>query len=42
MMSAIPILELGVWNACIIVLLTILSYIPGQLINKEDYAIVFL
>jgi len=34
-MTLIPAFEIGVWNAWIIMLLMLLSYIPGQLINKE-------
>lgn len=34
-MSAIPAFEIGMWNAWIIILILLLSYVPGQLINKE-------
>ena len=34
-MSTIPPFEIGMWNAWIIILFLFLSYIPGQLINKE-------
>jgi hypothetical protein len=34
-MSAIPPFEMGVWNAWIIMLLMVLSHLPGQLMNKE-------
>ena len=34
-MTPIPAFEIGIWNAWIIMLLMLLSYIPGQLINKE-------
>jgi protein-S-isoprenylcysteine O-methyltransferase Ste14 len=34
-LSAIPAFEIGLWNSWIIMLLMLLSYIPGQMINKE-------
>jgi len=34
-MSLIPAFEIGIWNAWILILLMFLTYVPGQLINKE-------
>lgn len=34
-MSLVPAFEIGIWNAWIITLSMLLTYIPGQLINKE-------
>jgi protein-S-isoprenylcysteine O-methyltransferase Ste14 len=34
-MSLVPAFDIGIWNAWILMLLMLLTYIPGQLINKE-------
>jgi protein-S-isoprenylcysteine O-methyltransferase Ste14 len=34
-MSLIPAFDIGLWNAWILMLLMFLTYVPGQLINKE-------
>ena len=34
-MSLVPAFEIGIWNAWILTLFMFLTYIPGQLINKE-------
>jgi len=34
-MSLVPAFDIGVWNAWILILLLFLTYVPGQLINKE-------
>jgi len=34
-MSLIPAFDIGLWNAWILILLMFLTYVPGQLINKE-------
>ena len=34
-MTLIPAFEIGIWNAWILIILMFLTYIPGQLINKE-------
>jgi hypothetical protein len=34
-MSLVPAFEIGVWNAWILILLMFLTYVPGQLTNKE-------
>ena len=34
-MSLIPDFDIGLWNAWILILLMFLTYVPGQLINKE-------
>ena len=34
-MSLVPAFEIGVWNAWILIILMFLTYVPGQLINKE-------
>jgi protein-S-isoprenylcysteine O-methyltransferase Ste14 len=34
-MSLLPAFEIGIWNAWIFMVLVFLTYIPGQLINKE-------
>jgi protein-S-isoprenylcysteine O-methyltransferase Ste14 len=39
-MSLVPAFEIGVWNAWIFILLLFLTYIPGQIINKEALNIV--
>jgi protein-S-isoprenylcysteine O-methyltransferase Ste14 len=34
-MSLVPAFDIGIWNAWILILFTLLTYVPGQLINKE-------
>lgn len=34
-MSLVPAFDIGIWNAWILMLLTLLTYVPLQLINKE-------
>ena len=34
-MSLIPAFEIGIWNAWILMIFLFLTYVPGQLINKE-------
>ena len=34
-MSLIPAFDIGIWNAWILMILLFLTYVPGQLINKE-------
>jgi len=34
-MSLVPAFEIGIWNAWILMILMLLTYVPGQLINKE-------
>jgi protein-S-isoprenylcysteine O-methyltransferase Ste14 len=34
-MSLVPAFDIGIWNAWILMVLLLLTYVPGQLINKE-------
>jgi protein-S-isoprenylcysteine O-methyltransferase Ste14 len=34
-MTLVPAFDIGIWNAWILILFTLLTYVPGQLINKE-------
>jgi protein-S-isoprenylcysteine O-methyltransferase Ste14 len=34
-MSLVPAFEIGIWNAWILMIFLFLTYVPGQLINKE-------